>query len=324
MNSKQPIVSVVMPVRNGESTIGTAIQSILTQTLTNIELIVVDDNSSDGTKQILHLLREKDDRIRVYSTEGTGISSARNTGLKHIRADLYACMDADDIACPMRLERQADTFLANGNLVLLGSFCKTFRDETGSRSDVTLPQGSHRLKSEIQFDPTFFHPSIMARSASLRKVGGYRSFFDGAEDHDLYLRLANVGEIDILPEYLLHYRLHDAQITQTKKTRSRVASLAAIQANERSLTEDDLVAQSFSIEGLAYDRLKSMCSEQGRLSKRQLKLVMRVLPALAAHDYDPRKLIELRKKLIVKLLRSLDFLAAIRFLKRTSISGNQF
>ncbi|KZK87649.1 UDP-Glc:alpha-D-GlcNAc-diphosphoundecaprenol beta-1,3-glucosyltransferase WfgD [Pseudovibrio sp. W64] len=317
MDSKPPIVGVVMPVRNGEITIKDAILSILTQTLADLELIVIDDNSTDGTRQILEDLCSKDYRIRVFASEGTGISAARNTGLKHVRAEFYACMDADDIAQPTRLEKQVNAFLARADLVLLGSFCSTFHGNPGLEEKVPLPTGNKKLQVEIQFDPTFFHPSIMARTEHVRKVGGYRCAFDGAEDHDLYLRLANVGDIDILPEYLLSYRLHQAQITQTKKARSRVASLAAVRANELSLTDEDLMLLT-SIDELAYDRLESMCAKKGRLSKRQVTQAVRTFPALAARQYDQPKLTGLRRKWMAKLLLSCDFLAAIRFLKRTT------
>ena len=216
--SENPAVSVVMPVKNAAKTVSESIDSILNQTLKNFEFIIVNDGSTDRTKDILYSYASQDQRVKVIDSTGQGISEAANYGIEQAQSPLIARMDADDISRPERLEKQVNKFNSNPKLVLLGSFCHTFKDGESKTEENKIPIRNTDLQKSIRSIPTFTHPTTMARKDIIQRVGGYRKKFEGAEDHDLYLRLSRHGEIAVLPEFLVWYRAHPNQFSQVKKS----------------------------------------------------------------------------------------------------------
>src|SRR5215213_8085491 len=119
MNHAPPL-SVVMPVYNGKAYVGQAIESILTQTFTDFEFMIVDDGSTDGSNEIIEAYAQRDGRIRVLSQCNQGTSVALNTGIALARGELIAHMGADDIALPQRFERQLHYLRQNPQIGVLG------------------------------------------------------------------------------------------------------------------------------------------------------------------------------------------------------------
>src|SRR5437868_6051181 len=119
-----PQVSVLMPVRDGERWLSTAIDSVLRQTLTDFELIVIDDGSVDRTPAILHSHATRDRRIRIVKLDRQGVASALNRGLAEARAALVARIDADDLCAPNRLAKQAEFLARRPEIALLGSWAE--------------------------------------------------------------------------------------------------------------------------------------------------------------------------------------------------------
>lgn len=199
-----------MPVYNGERYLGQAIDSILAQTFTDFEFLILDDGSSDGSLAIIQSYASNDARIRVISRPNTGIVGALNEMIGKARGELIARMDADDVARPDRFEVQVRYLEQNPDCVLIGSRVLLI-DSDGDPLMVMPTPLSHEEIEEglLNFGGQLIHhPSTMIRRRSLLEIGGYRPECREAEDLDLFLRLAEIGRIANLAEPLLNYREH--------------------------------------------------------------------------------------------------------------------
>lgn len=205
-----PAVSVILPVYNARRFVVEAMRSILDQTFTDFEFIVIDDGSTDDSFRIVKEAAAGDPRLRLVRQENQGVSAAANRGMELARGEFLARMDADDISLPTRLEKQVAFLRGHPDHVLVGSRV-LFIDEAG------LPlfemPGLKFTHEEIDagmlaVEWTILQPAVMMRAAAVRKVGGYRRDLRIHEDHDLFLRLAEVGKVANLPEVLLKYRQH--------------------------------------------------------------------------------------------------------------------
>jgi glycosyltransferase involved in cell wall biosynthesis len=200
--TREPSVSVVLPVHNGMPHLEESISSILGQTLGDFELIVGDDGSDDLTGQTLVRLAAKDGRIRLLRQDRkSGPAAAANWVISHARAPLVAIAHADDIAHPDRLRRQVEVFQGRPDVVLVGAMC-TGIDANGRG---VHPPNLWRLGFPTTFAP-MAHSSVMFRRSSFHQVGGYRSETDCWEDLDLYWRLYRLGRILVIPDVLTRYR----------------------------------------------------------------------------------------------------------------------
>lgn len=225
-----PQVSVILPVRDGERWLREAVVSVLTQTLAELELVVVDDGSGDATPAILAELGASDPRLVVLRQERDGLVAALNRGLAQARAPLIARLDADDIALPERLARQRDYMRDHPDVVLLGGWADII-DESGTPRGRQMRPDPAGLRQTLTKKSPFIHPTVMFRAEAARRVGGYRAAFEAGEDYDFWLRLADIGEIAILPELLIRYREHGGSVTRTRELRqiysARLAKLAS-------------------------------------------------------------------------------------------------
>lgn len=230
MLSGTPQVSVILPVRDGQRWLREAVDSVLTQTLTDLELLVIDDGSRDATPNILDEARARDPRVVVLRQERDGLVAALNRGLAQARAPLIARLDADDIALPDRLARQCEDLRARTEVVLLGGWAEIIDEHGTSRGRQMRPDPA-RLRETLAKRSPFIHPTVMFRTEAARRVGGYRAAFEAGEDYDFWLRLADIGEIAILPELLIRYREHGGSVTRTRELRqiysARLAKLAS-------------------------------------------------------------------------------------------------
>jgi glycosyltransferase involved in cell wall biosynthesis len=205
-----PTVSVIMPAYNAKRYVEQAVRSILAQTFRDFELIVTDDGSTDGTLPILQKLAAEDSRIVIISRPNTGIVGALNDAIAKARGEFLARMDADDISLPTRFERQLAYLREHPECVGLGAFVETI-DPYDSTLDRLVHETQHAgIDKELLTGRGFaiVHPTIMMRAEAVRRVGGYRLQWQHSEDLDLFLRLAEIGQLRNLPEYLLRYRMH--------------------------------------------------------------------------------------------------------------------
>ena len=205
-----PKISVVLPVYNGGDYLGEAVGSILGQTFTDFELLILDDGSSDNSLQVLREFEKMDSRVRLRTRENRGLVPTLNELIQMSRGTWIARMDADDVARPERLARQL-AWLQQTDADVCGSWVQRFG--SGDKRVVRTYQSDHAIKTELLFFSPFAHPSVMFR-ASLAKMLPYDDTWIKAEDYDLWVRAAEAGwQMSNIPEVLLHYRVHADQVS---------------------------------------------------------------------------------------------------------------
>lgn len=210
-----PAVSVLMGVRDGAAWISRAIGSLLAQTLDDLELIVVDDGSTDATAGLLSGVR--DPRLVVERQARAGLAAALNRALGRARAPLIARLDVDDVALPARLERQRAFLQAHPEVGLLGTAARVI-DEAGRDVEIIRPPEDDRAirRALIRRNP-FVHSSVMLRRALVASVGGYDVSFAVAQDYDLWLRLSAVTRMANLAEPLVIRHLVAGRVTASRE-----------------------------------------------------------------------------------------------------------
>ena len=206
-----PPISVVMPVHNALPWLDESVTSILAQSFSDFEFVILDDGSTDGSGERLRFWAERDPRIRlVPGAERLGAAGSSNAVVAEARAPLVARMDADDIAHLDRLAHQVALMDEEPGVVLAGTLSDVI-DKKGRR---VRPADHARLLRRSRFAP-FGHSSIMFRREAFDRAGGYRAEAERWEDVDLYLRMAREGRIAVIPEPLTTVRLSGASTRVT-------------------------------------------------------------------------------------------------------------
>jgi glycosyltransferase involved in cell wall biosynthesis len=214
-----PRVSVVMAVHNGAPYVRAAVDSILGQTLRDLELIIIDDGSTDETPAILDAYAARDPRVRVIHQANAGVSKSGNRGIALARAPLIARMDADDISTPDRLEKEIAFMESHPDVVLLGGAYRLIDGDGELLTIQSPPTDDASLQLQCLRGTTpICHPLCMFRRDAFLKAGGYDETFPCALDLDLYLRLGEVGKMAALRDVLLDYRQHAGSISESKQT----------------------------------------------------------------------------------------------------------
>jgi len=216
-----PKISVLMPVYNGEKFLGDAITSILGQTEKDFELIIVDDGSTDGSENIIKFYN--DPRIKYFKRPHEGLVSTLNFGIDKATAKYVARMDADDVACPARLEKQYKYMLEH-ELIVCGGWADLIDEDGDKMGELKFPpvEASAIRNYAILHNP-FIHPTVMFNKETIVKAGLYRNF-KHVEDYELWTRLIFKNRVGNIPEKLINYRLHSLQITIRKNRLMRASS----------------------------------------------------------------------------------------------------
>jgi glycosyltransferase involved in cell wall biosynthesis len=209
-----PVISVIMPVRNGREWLREAIESIFAQTFGDFEFLIVDDGSDHETAAALDAYAGRDRRIRLIRQTPQGIVAALNRAVDAACSPYLARLDADDRARPERLARQLAYMQANRHIGLLGSFAEKIDAAGAIVGRLTPPGDAGKLRRMLHRTNPFIHSSVMMRTALVRQAGGYRTAFRAAEDYDLWLRMAEAGGIAVVPEILIQYRLHETNLSR--------------------------------------------------------------------------------------------------------------
>ncbi len=212
--TKPPVVSVLMPVYNAERYVAEAVESILTQTFTDFEFLIVDDGSSDGTPEVLRRYEKSDSRVRLTIRTNLGLVPTLNEMLGAARGEFIARMDADDVALPHRLNDQFVFLRQHPEVVCVGgSYVRI--DEKGRRVMTISFKQDHESMEEQALSGIcpVAHPTVMMRRDSVLAVGGYDDRWYYAEDLDLWLRLGERGRLANLQDVILKYRVHEKSRT---------------------------------------------------------------------------------------------------------------
>jgi glycosyltransferase involved in cell wall biosynthesis len=222
---KSPKVSVLMPVFNGLPYLADAIDSVLAQTVEDFEFIIVDDRSSDGSRELLEDYAARDRRIRVLRNDtNLGIADTLNRGISECRGEYIARMDADDVSLPQRFERQVG-FMDNAPEVgVCATWFDVFGDEEGTYRHPT--QDAQIKVSHLLHDCAIAHPAVFIRKRVLDETG---LTYPNLPAHDLWfwIHLGFVTRLRNLPDTLLRYRVHGNQFSRLSSSPQQLSAAEA-------------------------------------------------------------------------------------------------
>lgn len=240
MATAEPLISVLLPVYNAEPYVGAAIGSILRQDYGRLEVIAIDDGSTDRSLEILERCRKADSRVTIISRENRGLVASLNEGLAVAQGELVARMDADDFAYPWRLSRQAALFAARPELGFCGALVDPLLHGRIARGRLD-PVFRLGLPVLSKFFTIFIHPTVVYNR---RVIGEADLHYDGvyphAEDFDLFRRLTDLYPAALMEESLLVYRVHPGSVTSRHTSEMRRTHLRIVGENleREGLAED--------------------------------------------------------------------------------------
>ncbi len=216
-----PEVSVILPYFHAENTLADGVESILNQTFSSFELLLVNNNSTDKSLSVAQSLAEKDSRIRLLHESKQGVDHAMNCGLENSRARFIARMDADDISYPDRLEKQVRFLKENQETGLVGSYVKYVPHSSGTGGFKRFVNwvNSFHISEEIErnrfVEIPVVNPTILFRRELFEKLGGCRQG-DFPEDYEMQLRYLDAGvKMAKIPEPLLEWHDYSTRLTRT-------------------------------------------------------------------------------------------------------------
>lgn len=221
------MISVIMPIYNGELYLREAIESILKQTYTNFELICIDDGSTDNTLSILKDYAAKDHRMVIVSRENRGLISTLNEGLSLAKYNYIARMDADDISMPSRLEKQISYLHAHKGVGVIGCSYTSVNQERNIIGLRRLWNINYILKATCIFGSPFAHPSVMFNKSVLGAELYYSPEYKHAEDYELWTRLQKITRFAALSEPLLEYRVLKTSVSRQNYIEQKETMLRA-------------------------------------------------------------------------------------------------
>lgn len=210
-HTKLPLVSVVIPVYNASAYVASALVSILGQTYTNTEIIIVDDASTDNTWEILTRFAKQNKNIKLLRNKKTqGVSNTVERAIEQTQGDFLARMDADDIALPTRIEKQLDYLLSHPKTVAVGGQCVLINKNGSTIGKKTFPLDFSEIYKYIYRFVPVQQPTLMIAKKRLPK--DFRFYTDGlntAEEVELIFKLFLHGKVENLSDVVLLYRIHD-------------------------------------------------------------------------------------------------------------------
>lgn len=231
-----PKISVVMAVRDGGQYLKEAIGSILNQTYSDFEFIIIDDGSTDGSREVVARHAAEDLRITPLYFEHQGLTQSLNYGLREARGKYIARMDADDISLPERIEKEYDYLEAHPDIALVSCFARVIDDEGVVIGQHAPPVSHQSILRRSFFAGQICHPAVMFRTEVVRALGGYDAAFRYAQDYELWLRLMEHYTVVTIPSYLFLWRASSLGIGRAKRAEQRrYAQRARITAIHRGL-----------------------------------------------------------------------------------------
>ncbi len=236
-----PLVSVLLPVYNGEPYLAAALESILRQDHERLEVIAIDDGSTDGSQEILRRYQRADDRIFIVSRENQGLIATLNEGLAAAKGDLVARMDADDICYPTRFSRQVSLFKKQPEIAISGTGIDRLIGDRMIRGTPNPIYQSGNWHILSMFFTIFMHSTVMYnRNVIPEDMLGYDARYVHAEDFDLFRRITGRFPATMIDESLVAYRIHGNSVTNKHKRQMRRTHLRIVTENlmRESLLDD--------------------------------------------------------------------------------------
>jgi glycosyltransferase involved in cell wall biosynthesis len=271
MTGTPPRISVLMPVHNGADFLRPAIDSILAQTCTDFEFLIIDDGSTDSSFAICSEYR--DPRIRLERNEtNLGLIATLNKGLGLVRGEFVARMDCDDICLPRRLEKQLAFLDKHPDVGICGTWFEKFHD--GGSEIIEVPAEDAYIRFSLVFDNAFGHNTIMMRKSLLDEHGlRYDPDFKYAEDYEFWVRCARYTRLANLPEVFVRYRYHPDN-TSNRFRREQGATADRVRRRQ-------IEASGLAVDDAALDMLNSVLKFEFQGDFGQLELAGQRLLALA-------------------------------------------
>ena len=211
------MITVLLSVFNGGKWLDKSISSILIQTYHNFEFLIINDGSMDNSLEIIKKYSLIDKRIKIFSHKNIGLTKSLNEGIKNSKGKWIARIDADDIACPERLELQLN-YANKHNLSLVGCQSNIIDANDKFKQKIYIPTDSKKLYENLKKQKSFFsHSSVLFDKNLVLKLGGYRETMNKAQDYDLWLRIAEVSKIGAIKYTGVLIREHNKRISNKDK-----------------------------------------------------------------------------------------------------------
>lgn len=215
-----PAVSVVMSVYNGERYLRESIESVLDQTYRNFEFIIINDGSTDSTREIA--LSYDDRRVcLIDNKKNMGLTKSLNRGLQIARGEYIARMDADDISMPDRFEKQIDFLDCHRDYAVVGTFLKVINENSKTVFTIEKPVHHAEIREFLNKDNCIGHGSAMIRRVCLQNVGFYDESIEKSQDYELWLRISGNYMLANIPEYLYMWRSHKENISEKHRNEQK-------------------------------------------------------------------------------------------------------
>lgn len=241
-----PLVSVIIPAYNAETFIGRTLNSVLSQTYTNIEVLVVDDGSQDRTTEIVDFFSQQDGRITLLKQANAGVAAARNLAIAKSKGEYIAPIDADDIWYPQKLEKQVQCMLeADPSVGLIYAWSVNIDEEDAIMGKCNPYFISNFQSIEGNVYPAMLYFNIIGNGSAplihrdcFSKLGGYNTKFkeqnaQGCEDWDIYLRIAEHYQFRLVPDFLIGYRQLNGSMSRDCRSMERSYNLVIANAQKR-------------------------------------------------------------------------------------------
>jgi glycosyltransferase involved in cell wall biosynthesis len=241
----EPKVSVVMSVYNSEKYLRESVNSVLNQSFTDFEFVIINDGSTDGTREILESYN--DPRIILIHQENMGLTKSLNKGITLARGEYIARQDADDISMLERLEKQLEFLEKNKNVALLGTAAQIIYNRGILLKTTINPCDYASIKNLLKNTNCFIHGSVMFKREVFFELGGYREFFLTSQDYDLWLRFAEKFEVAnlLIPLYKFRFNQQSISFKKAIVSQRKMALFAKklAKAREKGYSETSLIKE---------------------------------------------------------------------------------
>ena len=257
-----PFISVVMPVFNSEKYLEKSIKSILEQTYSNFEFIIINDGSTDASLDIIKLYQKKDKRIVLINQKNKGISYSTNRGFLNARGKYIARMDSDDISLHSRLYEQVNFMEKNPKVGICGSWAEKFKDSVNEKKIVKVPIDD-KMKIVLLYTSCFFQSSVMFRAKLIRKYQvKYNTNYLNAGDYELWTRVKKLTKFANIAKPLILYRDHEGGISKRVKNYSKVYKVD----NFKKIFKSELIQHNIDVN-------KNLLDNHYNIARSQLSLL---------------------------------------------------
>lgn len=247
-----PIISVILPVYNCEKFVSEAVQSVLNQTFSDFELLIIDDCSTDATVSLIQSF--SDDRINLILKEkNSGYTDSLNYAISIAKGKYIARMDGDDVCLPTRFQKQIEAMESDKEVILCGTAIQII----DSDKILKHPVNHEDIKVKLCFSNAFFHPTVLFRKDVFTNLR-YNKEFEPAEDYDLWTQLVFKGKVMNIDEVLLNYRVHQNQISNYKNEIQINAMTIAQLRMFQMLFENEILEMQLYKQAFKYNAVSSI------------------------------------------------------------------